>query len=36
LILEGGVGGYSIDCGFVQPLSGKQTRVCSYDRAGYA
>jgi pimeloyl-ACP methyl ester carboxylesterase len=34
--LESGLGGYSIDWGLVQPVVGKQTRVYSYDRAGYA
>ncbi len=36
MILESGLGGYSIDWGLVQPIVGQQTRVCSYDRAGYA
>jgi pimeloyl-ACP methyl ester carboxylesterase len=36
VILEAGLGGYSIDWALVQPRIDKQTRVCSYDRAGYA
>lgn len=36
VILEAGLGGYSIDWGLAQPIVGKQTWVCSYDRAGYA
>jgi pimeloyl-ACP methyl ester carboxylesterase len=36
VILEAGLGAYSIDWALVQPVVDKQTRVCSYDRAGYA
>ncbi len=36
VILESGLGAYSVDWGLVQPLVGKFTRVCSYDRASYA
>ncbi len=36
VILESGLGGYSIDWGLVQPIVSKQTRVCSYDRTSYA
>jgi pimeloyl-ACP methyl ester carboxylesterase len=34
VILETGLGGSSVDWGFVQPEIAKFTRVCSYDRAG--
>lgn len=34
VILESGLGGSSVDWGFVQPEIAKFTRVCSYDRAG--
>ncbi len=36
VILEAGLGAYSVDWGLVQPKVGAFTRVCSYDRAGYA
>ena len=36
VILEAGLGAYSIDWALVQPSVAKLTRVCSYDRAGYA
>jgi pimeloyl-ACP methyl ester carboxylesterase len=36
VILEAGLGAYSIDWSLVQPALTKRTRVCSYDRAGYA
>jgi pimeloyl-ACP methyl ester carboxylesterase len=34
VILESGLGGSSVDWGFVQPDVARFTRVCSYDRAG--
>jgi pimeloyl-ACP methyl ester carboxylesterase len=34
VILEAGLGGSTIDWGFVQPEVARFTRVCSYDRAG--
>src|SRR5687768_3655967 len=34
VILETGLGGSSVDWGFVQPQVARFTRVCSYDRAG--
>ena len=34
VILESGLGGSSVDWGFVQPYVATFTRVCSYDRAG--
>jgi len=34
VILETGLGGSSVDWGFVQPAVAQFTRVCSYDRAG--
>jgi len=36
VILIGGGGGYSIDWALVQPAIAKTSRVCSYDRAGFA
>jgi pimeloyl-ACP methyl ester carboxylesterase len=36
VILESGLGAYSVDWGLVQPAVASKTRVCSYDRAGYA
>ena len=37
VVLEGGAGaGFSFDWALVQPEIAKTTRVCSYDRAGYA
>jgi pimeloyl-ACP methyl ester carboxylesterase len=36
VILESGLGAYSIDWALVQPALAATTRVCSYDRAGYA
>ena len=36
VILEAGLGAYSIDWGLVQPAVSANTRVCSHDRAGYA
>jgi len=36
VILEAGAGSASPDWGLVQPEIAKATRVCSYDRAGYA
>lgn len=34
IILEGGLGGTSLDWSLVQPELAKKTQVCSYDRAG--
>ena len=34
VLLESGLGGSSVDWGFVQPEVARFTRVCSYDRAG--
>jgi pimeloyl-ACP methyl ester carboxylesterase len=36
VVLVAGNGGYSIDWALVQPRIAETTRVCSYDRAGYA
>jgi pimeloyl-ACP methyl ester carboxylesterase len=36
VILESGAGEFSIDWALTQPLIAKVTRVCAYDRAGYA
>lgn len=36
VILEAGLGAYSVDWGLVQSAVALKTRVCSYDRAGYA
>lgn len=36
VILEAGLGAYSVNWGLVQPGVAAATRVCSYDRAGYA
>src|SRR5437660_2315254 len=36
VILESGAGSFSIDWALVQPEIAKMTRVCSYDRSGYA
>jgi pimeloyl-ACP methyl ester carboxylesterase len=36
VILEAGLGAYSVDWGLVQPQVAKFTTVCSYDRASYA
>ena len=36
VVLAAGLGDYSIDWGLVQPRVARFTRVCSYDRAGYA
>jgi pimeloyl-ACP methyl ester carboxylesterase len=36
VILESGAGEFSIDWALAQPLIAKITRVCAYDRAGYA
>jgi len=35
VILEAGIGDYSLNWAYVQPEIAKSTRVCSYDRAGY-
>lgn len=35
VVLEAGLGGFSLDWSKIQPVLAKQTRVCSYDRAGY-
>ena len=36
VIVENGGGGFSVEWGLVQPAVAKQTRICTYDRAGYA
>jgi pimeloyl-ACP methyl ester carboxylesterase len=36
VILEAGTGGSSLDWSLVQPTIAETTRVCAYDRAGYA
>jgi pimeloyl-ACP methyl ester carboxylesterase len=36
VILESGAGGFSFDWALALPLIAKVTRVCAYDRAGYA
>jgi pimeloyl-ACP methyl ester carboxylesterase len=36
VIVENGNGGFSIDWALVQPEVAKFTRICTYDRAGYA
>ena len=36
VILEAGLGAYSVDWGLVLPAVAARTRVCAYDRAGYA
>lgn len=36
VVLDAGMGGTSLGWSLVQPEVAKQTRVCSYDRAGYA
>jgi pimeloyl-ACP methyl ester carboxylesterase len=36
VILESGAGGFSFDWALAQPAIAKVTRVCAYDRAGYA
>ena len=36
MIVENGGGGFSIEWALVQPEVAKQTRICTYDRAGYA
>jgi pimeloyl-ACP methyl ester carboxylesterase len=36
VILESGLGAYSVDWSLVQPALATRTRVCSYDRASYA
>lgn len=35
VILESGLGGFSLDWIYVQTLLERETRVCAYDRAGY-
>lgn len=35
VILESGLGGFSLDWIYVQALLARDTRVCAYDRAGY-
>lgn len=35
VVLESGLGGFSHDWSHLQPVIADQTRVCSYDRAGY-
>src|SRR5207248_97521 len=36
VVLEAGAGDFSLDWSYVQPGVARFTRVCSYDRAGYA
>jgi len=36
VILESGAGGFSVDWALALPLIAQETRVCAYDRAGYA
>lgn len=36
VLMEAGAGDFSLDWGLVLPLTSKHTRVCAYDRAGYA
>jgi pimeloyl-ACP methyl ester carboxylesterase len=36
VLIENGGGGFSVEWALVQPQIAKQTRICSYDRAGYA
>jgi pimeloyl-ACP methyl ester carboxylesterase len=36
VIVENGGGGFSIEWALVQPEVAKRTRICTYDRAGYA
>jgi pimeloyl-ACP methyl ester carboxylesterase len=36
VIVENGGGGFSVEWALVQPLVAKHTRICTYDRAGYA
>jgi pimeloyl-ACP methyl ester carboxylesterase len=36
VVMEAGAGDFSFDWGLVQPQVARFTRVCSYDRAGYA
>jgi pimeloyl-ACP methyl ester carboxylesterase len=36
VIIESGGGGFSVEWALVQPAIAKQTRICAYDRAGYA
>jgi pimeloyl-ACP methyl ester carboxylesterase len=36
IIVENGGGGFSIEWALVQPAVAKLTRICTYDRAGYA
>lgn len=36
VILEAGLGAYSVDWSLIRPALAARTRVCSYDRAGYA
>jgi pimeloyl-ACP methyl ester carboxylesterase len=36
VIVENGSGGFSVEWALVQPKVAKRTRICTYDRAGYA
>src|SRR4051812_2709857 len=36
IVLIAGAGDYSFDWSLIQPALSKETRVCSYDRAGFA
>lgn len=36
VVIENGGGAFSVDWGLVQPAIARVTRVCTYDRAGYA
>ncbi|MBV8842311.1 MAG: alpha/beta hydrolase [Bryobacterales bacterium] len=36
VIVENGGGGFSVEWALVQPLVARRTRICTYDRAGYA
>ena len=36
MIVENGGGGFSVEWALAQPEVARHTRVCTYDRAGYA
>ena len=36
VVVENGGGGFSVEWALIQPEVAKQTRICTYDRAGYA
>jgi pimeloyl-ACP methyl ester carboxylesterase len=36
VVVESGGGGFSVEWALVRPLVAKRTRICTYDRAGYA